>query len=277
MINWAVWGVKLCTGFRSLGRVVSLWCSCASSGCAATSLQSFKSERFIPESFCIEPWRLEGWASIQEAERGFPRVPLAPVDVFDPCFKCAMPAAHSPARARAPAARPADPQRLLRLIQTAGSAGRQLRRWLTDRLVRFELTDSEFQVLWLCAQSRPSDGWVQGDLAQAAGISPAQTSSLVERLRQRGLIEMKRSTIDRRRQVWHLLAQGEDLLFRIRTGLESVAHRLDALVTPEEQEAAARLFDRLVDAAERSTAIRPFNPAEADEKPRKRAARGGRS
>jgi DNA-binding MarR family transcriptional regulator len=164
------------------------------------------------------------------------------------------------------------------LIQTAGSAGRQLRRWLTERLVRFDLTDSEFQVLWLCAQSRPSGGWVQGDLAQAAGISPAQTSSLVERLRKRGLMDMKRSTIDRRRQVWHLLAQGEDLLFRIRTGLESVAHRLDALVAPEEQEAAARLFDRLVDAAERSTSLKPFDPNEASQtSAKKRLVKGGRS
>lgn len=189
-----------------------------------------------------------------------------------------MQAVKATARARATAARPADSQRLLRLIQTAGSAGRQLRRWLTDRLVRFELTDSEFQVLWLCAQSRPSGGWVQGDLAQAAGISPAQTSSLVERLRQRGLMDMKRSTIDRRRQVWHLLDQGEDLLFRIRSGLESVAHRLDSLVAPEEQEAAARLFDRLVDAAERSTSQKPSDPPGAGETvAKKRSAKGDRT
>ena len=154
-------------------------------------------------------------------------------------------------------AAPSSAERLLHLIQAAGSAGRQLRRWLAERLARFELTESELQVLWLCSQSRPGGGWVQGELAQAAGLSPAQTSSLVERLRQRGLMAMKRSTLDRRRAVWQLLAQGEDLLLRIRTGLESVAHRLDALVAPEEQEAAARLFDRIVDAAERSEAIKP--------------------
>ncbi len=175
-----------------------------------------------------------------------------------------MKAAHSTASARAPSARPADAERLLNLIQAAGTAGRRLRRWLSDRLVRFALTDSEFQVLWLCAQPRPCGGWVQGELAEAAGISPAQTSSLVERLRQRGLMAMKRSTIDRRRAVWQLLTQGEDLLGRIRTGLKSVAHRLDALVAPEEQEAAARLFDRLVDAAERSATIKPFDPAAAE-------------
>lgn len=152
-----------------------------------------------------------------------------------------------------------------------------MRRWLADRLLRFDLSDSEFQVLWQCSQSLPSGGWVQGDLAHAAGISPAQTSSIVERLRKRGLIDMKRSTIDRRRQVWRLLAQGEDLLGRIRAGLESVAHRLDAFVSPEEQEAAARLFDRLADAAERSAALKPFDPeAEATDDQESAAAKGVR-
>ncbi|HUE71952.1 MAG TPA: MarR family transcriptional regulator [Pirellulaceae bacterium] len=166
-------------------------------------------------------------------------------------------------------------ERLLNLIQAAGSAGRQLRRWLTERLARFDLSESELKVLWLCAQPRPSGGWVQGELAEAAGLSPAQTSSLVERLRQRGLMTMRRSTIDRRRAVWQLLSHGEDLLSRIRTGLESVAHRLDALVAPEEQQAAAQLFDRLVDAAERSAAIKPFDPEETEEAAECAVGKGG--
>src|SRR5688500_5236855 len=81
-------------------------------------------------------------------------------------------------------------ERLLHLIQSAGSASRHLRRWLGERLERFDLAESELVVLWLCAQERPRGGWVQGELAQAAGLSPAQTSSLVERLRQRGLMAM---------------------------------------------------------------------------------------
>lgn len=165
----------------------------------------------------------------------------------------------------------------MHLIQSAGSAGRGLRRWLADRLERFGLGETEFLVLWLCCQKPQHGGWVQGELAQAAGISPAQTSSLVERLRKRGLIDMKRSTMDRRRQVWHLLQEGEDLLGRIKAGLEKVAHRLDAMVSPEEQEAAARLFERLVDATERSAAIKPFEPTEAEEAAEADGAKGGRS
>jgi len=188
-----------------------------------------------------------------------------------------MKAAHSSAPPRAQIARRADAERLLHLIQTASAAGRGLRRWLADRLARFELAETEFFVLWLCRQKPAHGGWVQGELAQAAGISPAQTSSLVERLRKRGLIDMKRSTMDRRRQVWHLLQEGEDLLGRIKTGLENVAHRLDAMVSPEEQEAAARLFDRLVDAAERSAALKPFEPDAAADESDVASAEGGRS
>ena len=188
-----------------------------------------------------------------------------------------MKAAHPLASPRAPAARRGDAERLLHLIQSAGSAGRQLRRWLSDRLERFDLGETEFFVLWLCRQRPEHGGWVQGELAQAAGISPAQASSLVERLRKRGLLAMKRSTIDRRRQVWHLLQEGEALLGRIRNGLETVAHRLDAMVSPEEQEAAARLFDRLVDAAERSAAIQPFDPDQVERGEEVASAQGGRS
>jgi DNA-binding MarR family transcriptional regulator len=55
-------------------------------------------------------------------------------------------------------------------------------------------------------------------------------SSLVEGLRKRGLMEMKRSPVDRRRQVWQLLTQGEDLLEQIRHNLGSIAQQIDSLV-----------------------------------------------
>ena len=59
-------------------------------------------------------------------------------------------------------------------------------------------------------------GWLaQQDLATAVGVSPAQMSSLVEGLRKRGLMEMKRSPVDRRRQVWQLLAQGPPIISKI--------------------------------------------------------------
>lgn len=174
--------------------------------------------------------------------------------------------------ARAVAARPVAADRLLRLIHSAGGASRRLRAWLASRLARFDLTESEFLVLWLCSRPQEPDGWIQGNLAGALGLSPAQTSGLVERLRRRGLIDMKRSTIDRRRHVWHLLSEGEALLGRIRTGLESVAQRLDSFVSQEEQEAAARLFDHLVDAAERTSACVPLD---ADVAARETADAGG--
>src|SRR4051794_32867507 len=72
---------------------------------------------------------------------------------------------------------------LLRLIHWLGAAGRQLRRRLLEVAETFELTDTELLVLWLCC----GRGYVQVELAGALGISPAQMSGMVERLRNRNL------------------------------------------------------------------------------------------
>lgn len=56
---------------------------------------------------------------------------------------------------------------------------------------------------------------------------------------------MKRATTDRRRQVWHLLDQGEELLGQIRLSLGTVAEELDALIPPEEQRIAQSLCNQL--------------------------------
>src|SRR6185295_2997989 len=115
--------------------------------------------------------------------------------------------------------------------------------------------------LWLCATHAHHAGWAQQDLATAVGVSPALMSSLVEGLRKRGLMEMKRSPVDRRRQVWHLLAQGEDLLNQIRNSLGGIAQQIDDLVPLEEQEATQQVFARLSEpVAARSPVLRTYDP-----------------
>jgi len=86
-------------------------------------------------------------------------------------------------------------------------------------------------------------------------------SSLVEGLRKRGLMEMKRSPVDRRRQVWRLLAQGEDLLSQIRSSLGGIAQQIDDLVPLEEQETAQQVFARLSEPIAAGTpALRTYDP-----------------
>ncbi|MGI8981718.1 MAG: MarR family winged helix-turn-helix transcriptional regulator [Pirellulaceae bacterium] len=138
-----------------------------------------------------------------------------------------------------------DADRLLEFIHAAGGAFRRLRDLLDEQVQPLGLEGAECLVLWLCATHAHHAGWAQQDLATAVGVSPALMSSMVEGLRKRGLMEMKRSPVDRRRQVWHLLAQGEDLLQQVRGRLSSIALQLDELVPAREQQATQEVFARL--------------------------------
>lgn len=116
-------------------------------------------------------------------------------------------------------------QRITRLAHWAGHAGRRLRRLLAECVAPWQLNEQEFLLLWLCGQE--SEGLGQGELATALGVSPAQMSTLVERLRKRGLIAVERSSHDRRRQVWQIAPPGASLLAEASAALETLAEQLD--------------------------------------------------
>jgi len=122
-----------------------------------------------------------------------------------------------------------------------------LRRCLDHLAARIGLTDSEFLTIWLCLSGE--GGMVQGELAAALGVSPAQMSGIVERLRQRGMIEMHRQTLDRRRQVWRGTASAQQAVGALTPQLAALADRLEAHVTTTDQEAAHSLCQRLAEAA----------------------------
>src|SRR6187397_1426750 len=78
----------------------------------------------------------------------------------------------------------APPERLLRLAHWTSTASRHLRRRIAEATSELDLSETELVIVWLCS----GGGRVQVDLAAATGISPAQMSGLVERLRSRGLV-----------------------------------------------------------------------------------------
>src|SRR5687768_15747008 len=102
----------------------------------------------------------------------------------------------------------AETDAVLRLVHWTSHASRQLRRRLADVAGRLELSDTELLVLWVCS----GGGRVQIELAGEIGVSPAQTSGMVERLHSRGLIAMRRQAVDRRRQVCETTEAGIELL-----------------------------------------------------------------
>src|SRR5438105_3281404 len=129
--------------------------------------------------------------------------------------------------------------RLLRLVHWTNTASRHLRRRLSEIAGTLELTDNELLVVWLCS----GGARVQVELAAAIGISPAQMSGMVERLRSRGLVAMHRLAMDRRRQVWRTTSAGQAVLSNTAGHLNALAECLGAGVAEDAQEAARSLCE----------------------------------
>jgi len=142
---------------------------------------------------------------------------------------------------------PSDSQadRLLRLVHWTSSASRQLRRRLADVGQALSLSDTELLVIWLCS----GGGRVQVELAGLIGISPAQMSGMVERLRSRGLVAMHRLAMDRRRQVWRTSPSGQALLARAAHQFNELAACIRSSLNDDEQQLAQSLCERLAEAA----------------------------
>jgi DNA-binding MarR family transcriptional regulator len=155
-------------------------------------------------------------------------------------------------------------ERLLALVHWTSAASRQLRRRLSEVASGIDLSDAELLVLWLCH----GGGQVQVDLAATLGISPAQMSGLVERLRARELVAMHRSATDRRRQVWRTTAAGETLLKQAAGHLGALADAVDGGLSTTEQQTIELLCRRLVEAVGqpgRRTGANAPRPAGQDE------------
>src|SRR5438874_3544494 len=130
--------------------------------------------------------------------------------------------------------------RLLRLVHWTSTASRHLRKRLAELAKPFALSDTELLVIWLCS----GGGRIQVELAAAIGISPAQMSGMVERLRSRGLVAMHRLAMDRRRQVWRTTAAGQALLAEAAGHLNELATGISRGLSVEEQSAAEGLCER---------------------------------
>jgi DNA-binding MarR family transcriptional regulator len=137
-----------------------------------------------------------------------------------------------------------DAQRLLELVLHLSATSRALRRRLAALAARVDLTEHELLAIWLCA----SAGRAQGELAATLGISPAQMSGLVERLRARGLVEREWLTHDRRRHVWRTSAGGREVLASAVPPLQELARELVRWLREEEQSSLAALCRRLASA-----------------------------
>jgi DNA-binding MarR family transcriptional regulator len=88
------------------------------------------------------------------------------------------------------------------------------------------------------------DGGVQlaGHLAEAAGLSPASATRVVDRLEERGLVRRQRDRDDRRCVLVQLTAEGRHLLGTVRVLHDSpLRHAVEAMSVSEQRSLAAAL------------------------------------
>lgn len=124
------------------------------------------------------------------------------------------------------------------------AAGRIAARELAIGVRALGLSETQVRLLWLLRSTKlaekasqpPPD---QTRLATELGLSAAQTSSMVDILRQQGAVVSKSFPGDRRRQIWQLTTAGLELTQRIVTHLAAPRNprpssdQPDALSTPE--------------------------------------------
>lgn len=115
---------------------------------------------------------------------------------------------------------------LLDLTALINSTACDLREQVEIRTREAGLNETSFRLLWRVQQAPGSEGVSQIELARELHISTAQTSSLVEANRKRGLIKGHRPLSDRRRQHWQLTKKGKTLLDSLLPELEPWASQL---------------------------------------------------
>jgi DNA-binding MarR family transcriptional regulator len=238
MINRANWGVKFERAVWAGASPVPLGTSGGIEQLRWNRWQSFKSERFNPESFLNEAAAKFAGCADFSVSRTLHKPRMAGMQDTSQVASEAAAGVHPWPPGDVPA------ERLLRLVHWTSAASRQLRRRLAEVAQRFDLSDAELLVVWLCH----GNGHVQVELASAIGISPAQMSGLAERLRARGLVGMHRLAMDRRRQVWRTSPTGEALLREVAGHLDELAAVVGGAISPAEQQATETLCERLVEA-----------------------------
>jgi DNA-binding MarR family transcriptional regulator len=90
-----------------------------------------------------------------------------------------------------------------------------------------------------------------GRLGQAAGLSPASLTRLVDRLEARGLVSRRRESVDRRCVEVHLQPEGERLLSQVKVVRGSDLHRAVQSMTAEESRRLRAALRDLIDRTRR--------------------------
>jgi DNA-binding MarR family transcriptional regulator len=150
----------------------------------------------------------------------------------------------------------------LALLEALLRASGNLRARLAVLASSVDLNVTELLIIRQCAAASP--GISQRELAAALSVSPAQISSVVERLRSRGLIEARRPVEDRRRQVWRLTVPGRRTFGQVLPGLVKATAGLFAGLPPTAIDLLGKSLRQLNSAATATNQLAVGPPDEED-------------
>ncbi len=113
------------------------------------------------------------------------------------------------------------------IVENVMRVAHRLRAILNSHLGQFELTDIRYAVLQAIRETA-SNGCSQKDLSNRLNQTESSISTLIERMRQSGLLYRLPSTVDRRRKVLLLSEMGRETLARAE---EFHSRRMASLLT----------------------------------------------
>lgn len=147
------------------------------------------------------------------------------------------------------------------LIGQMSACESALRKRLSLVVADQELSSNELLVLRACWQPGSLTG--QRELSNRVGVSTAQISAIVERLRSIGLISGHRPPSDRRRQVWSITEKGQQCLHSLEPSCLALALNQGGDFSSQQAALLATLLERfraLLDVQSNSSAS-PKAPA----------------
>lgn len=119
-------------------------------------------------------------------------------------------------------------------------------------LLEIDVTMLQFKALMIMFSAAASAGGIRvSDLAKCLGVSAATTSTLVDRLVDRHLVERREDPQDRRQHLCRASAEGQQLIVNFFQETRSQSRELLAVLSEEELKTVRQSMNIFIDAANR--------------------------
>jgi len=137
------------------------------------------------------------------------------------------------------------------LLAQLGAHGAQL---FAERIAELDLTPAQAGLLRLLAST---PGRSQRELADDLGMPASRFVPFADKLEERGLIERRRNTSDRRLYALHLTDQGLNLLAELRKAGAAHEQEICQALSPDEHQQLIDLLSRIAEQQQLTPGVHP--------------------